>query len=263
MNRTYRVFTSMFVLLCISLTLQAQDVKKISLSSPIPVNPKVKIGKLANGVKYYIMKNKKPENRMELRLAVNAGSVLETDEQRGLAHFCEHMAFNGTKNFKKDELVKYLESVGVRFGNDLNAYTSFDETVYMLQIPTDKNELMDKGFQVLEDWAHNVSYDDEEIDKERGVIIEEWRLGKGASQRMRDKQFPIIFHNSKYAERMPIGVPDESRRWRPAVEEARSRCKVCRKKLHAPCQPDADGTSAASAESTSRTRWNSRDLSKK
>ena len=208
MNRTYRIVMLFAFVMSACFMLQAQEAKKLSLSSPIPVNPKVKIGKLENGIKYYIMKNKKPENRMELRLAVNAGSVLETDDQRGLAHFCEHMAFNGSKNFKKDELVKYLESVGVRFGSDLNAYTSFDETVYMLQIPTDKAELMEKGFQVIEDWAHNVSYDNDEIDKERGVIIEEWRLGKGASQRMRDKQFPIIFHNSKYAQRLPIGVPE-------------------------------------------------------
>jgi zinc protease len=208
MNRTYRTLSLAFIIFCSGMFASAQDVKKLSLSSPIPVNPKVKIGVLKNGIKYYIMENMKPEHRMEMRLAVNAGSVLETDEQRGLAHFCEHMAFNGTKNFKKDELVKYLESIGVRFGNDLNAYTSFDETVYMLQIPTDKPELMEKGFQVIEDWAHNVSYDDEEIDKERGVIIEEWRSGKGAEQRMRDKQFPVLFHDSKYAVRLPIGLPE-------------------------------------------------------
>ncbi|MBI5646505.1 MAG: insulinase family protein [Ignavibacteriae bacterium] len=180
-------------------------VKSLSLGSAIPLNPALRTGTLPNGLRYFILKNGKPENRAELRLAVNAGAVQETDEQRGLAHFCEHMAFNGTKRFKKDELIRYLESIGTRFGNDLNAYTSFDETVYMLQIPTDKPGLLDKGLDVLEDWAHNVSFEDAEIDKERGVILEELRLGKGAGKRIMDKQFPVMFHNSKYADRLPIG----------------------------------------------------------
>jgi zinc protease len=176
-----------------------------SQEANIPVNKDITIGVLKNGIKYYILKNKKPENRAELRLVVNAGSILEDENQKGLAHFVEHMAFNGSSRFKKNELVDYLESVGVKFGPDLNAYTSFDETVYMLQTPTDKPELVDKGFLVLEDWAHGLAFNDEEIDKERGVITEEWRLGRGAYGRMRDKQFPIIFQNSKYADRLPIG----------------------------------------------------------
>jgi len=176
-----------------------------SLSANLPLDPQVKTGKLENGLKYYIRVNKKPEDRAELRLVVNAGSVLEDDDQQGLAHFCEHMAFNGTKHFAKQELVDYLESIGMRFGPDLNAYTSFDETVYMLQIPTDSMKIIENAFQILEDWAHNVSYDDKEIDKERGVIIEEWRLGRGAESRMRDKQFPILFKDSRYAVRLPIG----------------------------------------------------------
>ncbi len=186
----------------------AQEVSD-DLSSKIPINPEAKVGKLDNGLTYYIRKNTKPENRLELRLAVNAGSILEDDDQLGLAHFTEHMAFNGTENFEKNELVNYLQSIGVKFGADLNAYTSFDETVYMIQsIPTDKEEIIEKGFQILADWAHGVTFEDEEIDKERGVVVEEWRRGRGANQRMRDKWFPIVFESSHYADRLPIGTKD-------------------------------------------------------
>ncbi len=169
---------------------------------------------LPNGLTYYIRVNHKPEKRAELRLVVRAGSILEDEEQRGLAHFVEHMAFNGTAHFKKQELVSYLESVGMRFGPDVNAYTSFDETVFMLQIPTDSAEILDKSFVILEDWAHAISFDDDEIDKERGVIVEEWRLGRGAGARMRDKQFPVLFKDSRYAERLPIGL-------KPVIETSR------------------------------------------
>lgn len=175
------------------------------LNSPLPVDPNVRVGTLKNGLTYYIRNNKKPEKRVEMRLVVNAGSMLEDDDQLGLAHLIEHMAFNGTKNFEKNEIVNYLQSIGVKFGADLNAYTSFDETVYILPIPTDDEQIVDKGIQILEDWAHNVTFADEEIDKERGVVIEEWRLGRGANQRMRDKYFPILFKNSHYADRLPIG----------------------------------------------------------
>ncbi|MBE0644565.1 MAG: insulinase family protein [Bacteroidetes bacterium] len=184
------------------------NASSLGLGSTLPINPKIRMGKLGNGMTYYIMQNHRPENRVALRLAVNAGSVLETDEQQGLAHFCEHMCFNGTKNFHKNELVKYLESIGMRFGADLNAYTSFDETVYMLELPMDDEATVTKGMQVLVDWASNVSFDDEEIDKERGVIIEEWRSRNGAGARIRDKQFPILLKGSMYADRLPIGKPD-------------------------------------------------------
>ena len=176
------------------------------LSDTLPVDPNVTIGRLPNGLRYYIRVNAKPEKRAELRLAVNAGSVLEDEKQRGLAHFVEHMAFNGTEHFKKQELVNYLESIGMRFGADLNAFTSFDETVYMLTVPTDTGKALEQGVQILEDWAHGQTFDATEIDKERGVVIEEWRLGQGAEERMRDKYFPIVFANSRYAERMPIGT---------------------------------------------------------
>lgn len=171
----------------------------------LPVDEKVKIGKLKNGLTYYIRQNQKPAKRIELRLAVNAGSILENEEQLGLAHFVEHMCFNGTKNFEKNEIIQYLQSIGVKFGPDLNAYTSFDETVYKLTVPSDSAELVDKGFLIMEDWAFNVTFDNEEIDKERGVIIEEWRMGQGPWKRMLDKTLPVIFNGARYAERLPIG----------------------------------------------------------
>ncbi len=174
----------------------------------LPVDSKITVGKLKNGLTYYIRQNAKPENRAELRLVVNAGSILEDDDQRGVAHFVEHMAFNGTKNFEKQEIIDYLELIGTQFGPDLNAYTSFDETVYMLKVPTDSTEIMEKTFHILSDWAQNVSFDAEEMDKERGVVIEEWRGGRGASARMLDKQFPLIFKDSHYADRLIIGTKE-------------------------------------------------------
>ena len=189
-----------FIALCISVAAQKE------VATRLTVSPEVKIGKLPNGLTYYIRKNQDPKNRAELRLVVKAGSILENDKQVGLAHFTEHMSFNGTKNFKKQELVNFLEKNGVSFGADLNAYTSFDETVYMLQLPTDSAAVFKKGFQILEDWAHNVSFDNNEIDKERGVVIEEWRLGQGANERLRAKYFPVILKGSQYAARLPIGT---------------------------------------------------------
>ena len=166
------------------------------------------MGTLENGLQYYIKKNAKPEKRAELRLVVKAGSVDEDEDQRGLAHFVEHMAFNGTKNFEKNDLVEYLESVGSQFGPDLNAYTSFDETVYMLQVRTDSSDHLNKGLLILQDWAGGLSFDPDEIDKERGVVLSEWRTGLNAEQRMQQEYFPLIFHGSKYAERLPIGKTD-------------------------------------------------------
>jgi len=190
-------------------SLQKQETQsQVSLSDALPLDPTILTGKLDNGLTYYIKQNSKPEKRCELRLAVNAGSILEDEDQLGLAHFCEHMAFNGSLNFKKHELIDYLESIGMKFGPEINAYTSFDETVYMLRLPTDSLDALKKGLQVLEDWAHLVSYEAMEIDKERGVIIEEWRSGRGADARMRDKQFPVLFEGSKYANRLPIGTKE-------------------------------------------------------
>jgi zinc protease len=178
-----------------------------NLSEPIPNDPGIIYKKLPNGMRYIIRMNKKPANRAELRLVVNAGSVLEDENQKGLAHFCEHMAFNGTEHFQKQALIDYLESIGIRFGPEINAYTGFDETVYMLEVPTEQQDILETAFQILEDWAHLISFDETEVDKERGVILEEWRLGRGAEARIRDKHLSVLLGGSRYAERLPIGVP--------------------------------------------------------
>lgn len=179
-----------------------------ALDQPLPLDKRITKGKLSNGLTYYVLPHQKPEKRAQVWLAVNAGSTLEDEDQRGLAHFVEHMAFNGTKRFPKAAIVDFVEKSGVRFGADLNAYTSFDETVYQLQVPTDKPELLDKAFTVLRDWAGDVTFDPQEVDKERGVVLEEWRLGRGAGMRLFDKQAPVVFNKSRYAERLPIGLPD-------------------------------------------------------
>jgi zinc protease len=196
------------ILLISSFILTGLNAQNIKLDDTIPPDPNIKIGKLENGLTYYIKQNKKPEQRIELRLAVNAGSVCETDGQQGLAHFVEHMCFNGTKNFPSNKIIDMLEEMGVKFGAELNAFTSFDQTIYMLKVPTDKEEWINRGFQVLEDWAHQVTLDDNEIDKERGVIVEEWRLGLGADDRMQTKYIPVLLKGSKYADRLPIGKVD-------------------------------------------------------
>ena len=177
----------------------------LDLDTPIPIGPQVKVGKLPNGLTYYIQNNARPEKKLEMRLVVKAGSILEDDDQQGLAHFTEHMAFNGSAHFKKHELVSYLQSIGVKFGADLNAYTSFDETVYILPIPTDRKDNVDKGFLVLRDWAGGLTLDAADIDKERGIILEELRLGKGVGDRMGKILLPKIYNGSRYAQRLPIG----------------------------------------------------------
>ena len=191
-----------FGVLLFSATIFAQE---LDYSKAIPLDPNVKTGKLKNGLTYYIKKNAKPENKVTLRLVVNAGSILEDDDQQGLAHFMEHMNFNGTKRFPKNKLVDYLQSIGVKFGQHLNAYTSFDETVYFLPIPSDSPEKLENGFNIIEDWAFNASLTPEEIDKERGVVLEEYRIGLGADKRMLGRYLPKMMHNSHYADRLPIG----------------------------------------------------------
>ena len=200
---SFRVL-SRLLLLALAKPLGAQQ-SAPALDAPLPVDPKVKIGTLPNGIRYYIRKNVRPEKRAELRLVVNAGSVLEADDQLGYAHFLEHTAFNGTRNFAKNDLVKYLQSIGVRFGADLNAYTSFDQTVYILPVPTDTAAIVAKGFQILEDWAHGQRFDSMEVVNERGVVREEWRGSKGAGERMLQKFLPIALKGSRYAQRLPIG----------------------------------------------------------
>lgn len=188
---------------------------EIRLSDPLPLAPEVTVGKLPNGLTYYIKKNARPAQKVELRLVVKAGSILEDDDQQGLAHFTEHMAFNGSTHFKRNELISYLQSIGVKFGADLNAYTSFDETVYVLPIPTNKKENLDKGFLVLEDWAHGLKFNPADINSERGIVLEEARLGKGASDRMNKVLYPKLLNGSRYAQRMPIGKESVLKTFKP------------------------------------------------
>ena len=188
---------------------------EIRLSDPLPLAPEVTVGKLPNGLTYYIKKNARPAQKVELRLVVKAGSILEDDDQQGLAHFTEHMAFNGSTHFKRNELISYLQSIGVKFGADLNAYTSFDETVFVLPIPTNKKDNLEKGFLVLEDWAHGLKFNPADINSERGIVLEEARLGKGASDRMNKVLYPKLLNGSRYAQRMPIGKESVLKTFKP------------------------------------------------
>jgi len=188
----------------------------IPLQERIPFDASVRTGTLPNGIKYYVRKNTRPANRVLLRLAVKTGSLDEADDQQGLAHVVEHMAFNGSEHFKPGELISYFESTGARLGPHVNAYTGFEETVYMLDLPSDKPEIVEKGFTAFGDFAGGLSLDAKEIDKERGVVVEEWRGGLGAGSRIRDKQIPILFYQSRYAERLPIGKPEILKAFPPA-----------------------------------------------
>ena len=174
----------------------------------IPLDPEVRTGVLDNGLTYYVRENRTPSERAYLRLAVNAGSILEDEDQLGMAHFLEHMAFNGTRNFQENDLVRYLQGIGMQFGPDINAHTSFDETVYKLMIPMDKAENLNTGLQILEEWAFHMNLFDKDIEEERGIIHEEWRRGLGASRRMMDAAYPDIMYNSLYAQRLPIGTEE-------------------------------------------------------
>ena len=196
-----KLFSALMVLIFSMGMVFAQD-----LSAPINPDPNVKIGKLDNGMTYYIRANKKPENRVEFRLAVNAGSCQENEDQRGLAHFTEHMAFNGIKGYPHNTMISELQKIGVTFGVGINAYTSFDETVYEITMPTDKPEYIQMGLDILNGWANGLLYDGDEIESERGIIAEEYRMGLGASDRMQKKWFPVLFQGSRYAERVPIGL---------------------------------------------------------
>lgn len=195
-----KLFKQFLAFICLMLPLLAA-----AQNEKIPLDSKVKTGQLPNGLKYYIIQNKKPEKKIELRMVVNAGAIQEDDDQLGLAHLMEHMNFNGLKNFPKNEVVHYLQSIGVEFGADLNAYTSFDETVYILPIPAEDKKKIDQGFQIIADWSGAALLENEEIDKERNVVLEESRLGKGADDRMMKIWLPEYMNGSRYAKRLPIG----------------------------------------------------------
>jgi zinc protease len=186
------------------------------LDEPIPMDRDVVTGMLDNGMRYYIRENREPADRASLWLVVNAGSILEDDDQLGLAHFVEHMGFNGTKHFPKQELVRYLESIGVNLGcGGVNASTGFDQTQYFMTVPTDSVHIVENALKILADWAHGTSMEDTEIEKERGVITEEWRLWQGPGDRLMDKHLPVLFKDSRYAARLPIGTKESIAAFKP------------------------------------------------
>ena len=194
-------------MLACAAVLSAQQATQ-DLNAPLPLDTKIRTGTLPNGMTFYVRKNDEPDDRAMLRLAVKAGSIDEADDQRGLAHMLEHMAFNGSKHFPPGELVKYLESIGAQFGPHVNAYTSFDETVYMLDVPVNKAGALTRAFEAMSDFAGGLTLDPTEIDKERGVVIEEWRGRLGAQTRMQEPQMKALFGGSKYVDRIPIGLPE-------------------------------------------------------
>src|SRR5215471_9395545 len=186
----------------------AASVASYALSQQMPVDPEVLVGTLPNGLRYYVRANAKPVHRAELRLVVKAGSVLEDDDQQGLAHFVEHMEFEGTRHFPKQGLVDFLSSLGLGIGPDANAETSYDDTQYTLRIPTDQPGALDRALLVLEDWAQGATFDQSGIDRERGIVLEEWRLHLDADERTQDKVIRAQLAGSRYADRPPIGKPD-------------------------------------------------------
>jgi len=200
--------------------ISAVSFKGFAQQTPLPLDAAVRTGKLPNGFTYYIRHNTEPKNRAVFYLANKTGSILETDEQRGLAHFTEHMSFNGTTHFPKNQLIDYLQKAGVRFGADINAYTSFDETVYQLPLPTDDPEILRNGLQILRDWAQEASLETDEINKERGVVLEEKRLGKGARERMLHDYLPRLLNGSRYADRLTIGTEDVLQTFKPETIRA-------------------------------------------
>lgn len=196
------------MLLCLAAISLWAAIPAEALDQPLPSDPALLYGKLENGLTYYIQANKQPEKKAELRLFINAGSIVEDPDQLGLAHFTEHMAFNGTKNFSKSQMLDFLNSVGMGYMNGLNGMTSYDFTMYMFKIPTDNIETLRKGFLILSDMAYQVEFDPVELDKERGVIIEEWRMGQDAQSRVQQKTSAVTYEGSPYASQTPIGSYD-------------------------------------------------------
>ncbi len=207
LKRIFQSLTCIALLVALLFSVSCASTK-VSNSRSLPTDPAVLSGKLENGMSYFIQRNTEPANRIMLRLVIRAGSNMEEDDQQGVAHLLEHLAFNGSENFEPQELVNYFESIGMNFGADVNAYTSFDETVYMLEVPADDPSMLDTGMLVFHDWACGLTLSQEELDKERGVVVEEWRLRRGLSGRINDTQIPLLLKDSRYAERLPIGKMD-------------------------------------------------------
>ena len=209
-----RIFNAAALLLMAVMT-QAQTMP------PLPMDKAVRMGKLDNGLTYYVRQNGWPEKRVNFYIAQRVGSIQENDDQRGLAHFLEHMAFNGSENFKGNEVIEYTRSLGVNFGSDLNAYTSIDRTVYRIcDVPSTRIEALDSCLLILKDWSNGLLLEADEIDKERGVIHEEWRLRSSASQRMFERNLPTLYPGSKYGHRMPIGLMEIIDNFKPEVLRA-------------------------------------------
>src|SRR5579859_7528841 len=185
----------------------AASVASYGLSQQMPVDPEVVVGALPNGLRFYVRANGKPAHEAELRLVVKAGSVLEDADQQGLAHFVEHMEFEGTRHFPQQSIVDFLSALGLSIGPDANAQTSFDDTQYTLRVPTDVPGVLDRALLVLEDWAQGASFDQRGIDRERGIVLAEWRMHLGAGERTQDKIRRVQLEGSRYADRPPIGDP--------------------------------------------------------
>ena len=205
-----KIFTILKVIFALSLFLPLGCSSSSSKNGSVALKTDSALvsGTLKNGMSYYVLQNGEPKNRIMLRLIVKAGSNMEEDDQKGVAHFVEHLAFNGSEHFEKNSLVDYFESIGMNYGADLNAYTSFEETVFKLEVPADDIEMLKTGLLVLHDWACSLTFDQTELDKERGVIVEEWRLSQGADGRATEKIVPFLLKDSRYAERLPIGDMD-------------------------------------------------------
>src|SRR5579862_5656554 len=186
----------------------AASVASYALSQQMPVDPDALVGTLPNGLRYYVRGNAKPAHRVELRLVVKAGSVVEDDDQQGLAHFVEHMEFEGTRRFPQQGLIDFLSSLGLGIGPDANAETRYDDTQYTLRIPTDRADVLDRALLVLEDWAQGATFDQSGIDRERGIVLAEWRLHLDAEERTQDKVIRAQLAGSRYADRPPIGKPE-------------------------------------------------------
>lgn len=207
MRKLFQSFIALSALAFLFVALSCASTKATNNQS-LPADPAVLSGKLENGMSYFIQRNTEPANRIMLRLVIRAGSNMEEDDQQGVAHLLEHLAFNGSENFEPQELVDYFESIGMNFGADVNAYTSFDETVYMLEVPADDPTMLDTGMLVFHDWACGLTLSQKELDKERGVVVEEWRLRRGLNGRINDVQIPLLLKDSRYAQRLPIGKMD-------------------------------------------------------
>lgn len=207
MNKLKKCLNSSFAVFILSFLFGGCSPSRINQSSnKLLFDPSVKQGKLENGISYFIKENSEPGNRIHLRLAIKAGSCVEDEDQKGVAHFVEHMCFNGTKHFRKSAIFDYFQTIGMQFGPEVNAFTTYDNTIYTLEIPADNPEILKSSLIVLQDWAHEVSFDPEEIDKERGIIVEEWRSSTlGVSGRVFDKISSELLKKSRFADRKVIG----------------------------------------------------------